>query len=78
MCGFSRKMKVLAFDGLGELSNSSLAIERPAFQQITVSAQDHVNHRNLVDCFFIKIWKRGLSVAYANLLIVHKPLKAAA
>ena len=49
---FSKNLKVLAFGGLGELSNSSLTTENPSFWQQTVSAQDHVNHRKLIKHVF--------------------------
>ena len=60
---FSINLNVLAFSGLGELSNSSLATENPSFRQLTVLIQDHVNHRNPVDHIFYKILERELSVA---------------
>ena len=66
---FSRNLKVLAFDGLGELSNSSLATKKPSFQQLTVSTQDHINHRNPVDHVFYKILERELSMASLGELI---------
>ena len=41
---FKKKMKFLAFDGLGEFFNNSLATEKLTFRQLTVLTQDHVNH----------------------------------
>jgi len=55
--------KSLAFGGLGELFNSSLATENPSFRQLTIWTQDYVNHKNLVDSVFNKILKMDLSVA---------------
>ena len=49
---FFKKFETLAFDGLGELFNSSLATEKPSFRQLTICTQDYVNHRKPVDSIF--------------------------
>ena len=63
MLSFSKKLKVLVFGGLGELSNSSLATEKLSFQQLTVLTQEHVNHRKPVDHVFYNFGKKGISMA---------------
>ena len=60
---FFKKFESLAFDGLGELFNSSLATEKPSFRQLTIWTQDYVNHRKPVDVVFNKILEKELSVA---------------
>ena len=60
---FSKKLKVIAFGGLGELSYSSLATKNPSFRQLAVLNQEHVNHRKPVDHVFYNFGKKGLSVA---------------
>ena len=49
---FFRKFESLAFGGLGELFNSSLATENPSFRQITIRTQDYVNHQNPIAFIF--------------------------
>ena len=68
---FFKNFKSLAFGGLGELFNSSLAIENPSFRRLTIWTQDYVNHKNLVDYVFNKILKMDLSVALVNFSIAH-------
>ena len=51
---FSRNLKVLAFGGLGELTNSSLAIERPNFRRLSKWVQEDINHRKLIKYVFGK------------------------
>ena len=50
---FFKKFENLAFGGLGELSNSSLATEKPDFQKLTVFTRDHVNHWKPIDHIFL-------------------------
>ena len=60
---FFKKFESLAFGGLGELFNSSLAIENPSFRQLTIWTQEDINHRNPVDSVFNKILEKELSMA---------------
>ena len=60
---FTKKLKVFAFGGLSELSNSSLATKNPSFRQLMVLNQEHVNHRNPIDHIFNNFGEKGLSMA---------------
>ena len=58
-----KKFESLAFGGLGEIFNSSLATKKPSFRQLTIRTQDYINHRKPMDFIFNKILEMGLSVA---------------
>ena len=49
---FCHKNQSLAFGGLGELFNSSLATEKPNFQQLNNLVQEDINHRKLINYVF--------------------------
>ena len=49
---FFHKNQSLAFGGLGERLNSSLAIEKPNFWQLNSLVQEYINHRNLINYVF--------------------------
>ena len=46
---FFHKNQSLAFGGLGEHLNCSLATEKPSFWQLKNRIQEYLNHRKLVD-----------------------------
>ena len=54
MFNFFKKFEWLAFGGLGELFNSSLATENPSFRQLKIWTQDYINHQNIIDSIFNK------------------------
>ena len=54
-----RKLGVLAFGGLGESSNSSLATEKCWFRQLSERPKEGINHRKKMKC----VGKNLVSVA---------------
>ena len=57
------KFESLAFSGLGEHLNSSLAIKNPNFRQLENWTQDYINHRKHIDSVFHEIFEGKLPVA---------------
>ena len=59
---FFHKIQSLAFSGLGEHLNGSLATEKPNFRHLENWTQDYINHRKLIDSVFNEIFEEQLTV----------------
>ena len=59
---FLHKIQILAFGGLGERLNGSLATKKPSFQQLEDQTQDYINRRKLIDSVFNEIFEGQLPV----------------
>ena len=60
---FLHKIQTLAFSGLGEHLNGSLATKNPIFWQLENWTQDYLNHRELIDSISNKNFEDKISVA---------------
>ena len=60
---FIHKIQILAFGGLGELLNSSLATENPSFRQLKTRSRTTLTTERSLTLFYIKMFEYHILVA---------------